>query len=138
MTIYEELVAKCYKAMETTVNVPYNVETLKLRQKLINEEIAELNYEIDALVKELESTDATTSETQLKMFKELADVQYVLSGLAISFGIPIEEVFKRVHQSNMSKLVDGKPLKRADGKFLKGPNYQKPHLDDLADEIVSY
>ncbi len=44
----------------------------------------------------------------------------------------LEEIFERVHRSNMSKLVDGKPLKREDGKFLKGPNYRPPFLDDLA------
>jgi predicted HAD superfamily Cof-like phosphohydrolase len=38
----------------------------------------------------------------------------------------------RVHKSNMSKLgEDGKPLYRADGKVLKGPNYQPPNLKDL-------
>jgi len=37
----------------------------------------------------------------------------------------------RVFESNMSKLVDGKPLRRDDGKVLKGPNYQPPVLDDL-------
>ena len=55
--------------------------------------------------------------------------------MAVSFNLPLEEAFLRVHDSNMSKLVDGKPLKRADGKFLKGPNYQPPHLEDLAEKI---
>lgn len=42
------------------------------------------------------------------------------------------EAFKRVHASNMSKLGDdGKPIKRADGKVVKGPNYKPPVLDDL-------
>jgi len=27
--------------------------------------------------------------------------------------------------------VDGKPLRREDGKILKGPNYQPPFLTDL-------
>ena len=32
----------------------------------------------------------------------------------------------------MSKLgEDGKPIYREDGKVLKGPNYEKPKLDDL-------
>lgn len=40
--------------------------------------------------------------------------------------------FSRVHKSNMSKLGDdGKPIKREDGKVLKGPNYQPPNLSDL-------
>jgi hypothetical protein len=34
-----------------------------------------------------------------------------------------------VHSSNMSKLgADGRPLKREDGKVLKGPNFFEPDL----------
>jgi len=131
MNKYEEMVAQCYRAMETTVNVPYSADILELRRRLINEEAAELNAEIDSLVQELKTTGKPGRETLARMFKELADLQYVVSGLVVSFGIPMEEVFRRVHESNMSKLVDGKPLKRADGKFLKGPNYKKPELLDL-------
>ena len=63
--------------------------------------------------------------------KELADLLYVVYGAAVTFGLPLDVVFNRVHASNMSKLLDGKPLKRQDGKVLKGPNYQPPKLDDL-------
>lgn len=43
-----------------------------------------------------------------------------------------QEAFLRVHRSNMSKLDDdGKPIRRADGKILKGPNYREPVLTDL-------
>ena len=32
----------------------------------------------------------------------------------------------------MSKLgLDGKPIRRSDGKVLKGPNYAPPELKDL-------
>lgn len=42
------------------------------------------------------------------------------------------EAFKRVHNSNMSKLgEDGKPIKREDGKILKGPKYKEPNFNDL-------
>lgn len=131
MNKYEEMVLECHKAMEVDINSPYSVNLLKLRQRLINEEVSELNAEIDSLILELETQGHIAPQTKLKMFKELADVQYVVSGMAVSLGIPLEEVFRRVHESNMSKLVDGKPLKRADGKFLKGPNYKKPDLSDL-------
>lgn len=44
----------------------------------------------------------------------------------------LKTAFERVHQSNMSKLdEDGKPIRREDGKVLKGPLYQPPYLDDL-------
>lgn len=45
------------------------------------------------------------------------------------------EAFLRVHRSNMSKLGDdGKPIRREDGKIMKGPNYVPPVLDDLLPE----
>lgn len=132
MNNYESLVQKFHKVMEMDIDAPYSKDLLLLRQKLINEEVGELNTEINTLINELSETGHILPQTKLKMFKELADLQYVLSGMAVTFGIPLEEVFNRVHQSNLSKLVDGKPLKREDGKVLKGPNYHKPDLSDLA------
>ncbi len=132
MNDYETKVKQFHQAMEMAIDSPYSSELLKLRQKLINEEVAELNVEIDTLIAELSSTGTIKNETKLKMYKELADLQYVLSGMVVALSIPMEQIFERVHQSNMSKLVDGKPLKRADGKVLKGPNYKKPDLSDLS------
>ncbi|MBR1915979.1 MAG: hypothetical protein IJ830_06055 [Alphaproteobacteria bacterium] len=132
MNDYEQKVRQFHQAMEMAIDAPYTKSLLELRQKLINEEVAELNAEINTLQTELESTGTITKETKHKMYKELADLQYVLSGMVVALGIPMEEVFSRVHQSNMSKLVDGKPLKREDGKVLKGPNYKKPDFSDLS------
>ena len=131
MNKYEEQVKQFHRAMEMAIDAPYSIDLLELRQKLINEETAELNIEINALLTELKQTGAVAKQTRLKMYKELADLQYVLSGMVVALSIPMEEVFSRVHQSNMSKLVNGKPLKREDGKVLKGPNYKKPDLSDL-------
>jgi len=63
--------------------------------------------------------------------KELADLVYVCFQFAAAAGWELDEALDRVHESNLSKLVDGKPLKREDGKVLKGPNYKKPTLIDL-------
>lgn len=66
------------------------------------------------------------------LLKELADLDYVVAGAAITFGWDFNEAGKRVHESNMSKLGDdGKPVRREDGKVLKGPNYKAPDLGDL-------
>lgn len=44
----------------------------------------------------------------------------------------VAEALKLVHESNMSKLDEnGKPLRREDGKILKGPNYKEPNLKHL-------
>ncbi len=132
MEEYESRVLECHKAMELAVNEPYSVSLLKLRQKLLREEMDELDAEINTLIDELEKTGTTEKNTRARMMKELSDLQYVLSGMVVSFGIPMQEVFRRTHESNMSKLVNGKVLKREDGKFLKGPNYKPPFLEDIA------
>lgn len=132
MEEYEKQVLECHQAMEMAINDKFSIPLLELRQRLLNEEMSELNAEMDNLINELKTSGQTTAESRAKMLKELADLQYVLSGMVISLGLPMQEAFARVHKSNMSKLVDGKPLKRADGKFLKGPNYQPPYLQDIA------
>jgi predicted HAD superfamily Cof-like phosphohydrolase len=63
--------------------------------------------------------------------KEICDMMYVILGYAIQKGWNLEEAFRRVHESNMTKLVNGKPLRNATGKVVKGPNYRKPNLKDL-------
>ena len=102
-------------------------ELLKMRTELIREETQEATLEtlwVDALGNpQINKADLT---------KELADLIYVTIGFAVTFGLPLCEVFERVHQSNMSKLgEDGKPIYREDGKVMKGPNYQPPKLEDL-------
>ena len=67
-----------------------------------------------------------------EQLKELADLVYVCYQFAASQEWDLDEAISRVHESNMSKLDDnGKPIYRADGKVLKGPNYKEPYLLDL-------
>jgi len=59
----------------------------------------------------------------------LTDLLYVIYGMGIIYGLNLDECFKEVHRSNMSKLgADGKPIYRSDGKVLKGENYSPPNL----------
>ena len=111
------------QAVGQPIGVKPTPELALLRQRLILEEAKEASAEL--LRPEIDKEALT---------KELADILYVVYGTAVTFGLPLDVAFNRVHASNMSKLVDGKPLKRADGKVLKGPNYQPPKLDDLFDE----
>ena len=67
-----------------------------------------------------------------EQLKELADLVYVCFQMAASQEWDLDEAMHRIHESNMSKLgEDGKPIYRADGKVLKGPNYKEPTLTDL-------
>lgn len=62
----------------------------------------------------------------------LGDILVVTIGTALAFGLDIEEIMRRIHESNMSKLgEDGQPIYRKDGKVMKGPHYFPPDLDGL-------
>lgn len=75
--------------------------------------------------------DNPTEETRAQLVKEWADVQVTLSNLAWFFSIDGQVAFNRVHTNNMSKLVDGKILRREDGKVLKPEGYEKPDMRGL-------
>jgi len=122
-----ELVREFHEAYEMpvgTVNIHNDFDKIKkedaeriaLRSNLVAEEFKEL----------------INAESCEEIMKESCDLIYVILGTFVEFGWDLEEAFRRVHQSNMSKLgEDGKPIYREDGKVLKGPNYKKPDLSDL-------
>lgn len=64
----------------------------------------------------------------------LGDQLYILCGTILKHGLQhkIEEVFAEIQRSNMSKLgEDGKPIRRDDGKILKGNSYSKPDIKKI-------
>ena len=85
----------------------------------------------------LEATDESLSlfpclhATRVEALKELADLVYVCYQYAANIGWDLDEALRRVHESNLSKLDDGRPIYREDGKVLKGPKYKPPTLTDL-------
>ncbi len=128
----EAVVAEFHDAFNLAIGERFRPELLELRQSLLEEEMREVREAYAAIMVELHR-GTLQRDTLAHFIKELADLQYVLSGYAVAFGLDLEEAFQRVHASNMSKLDDnGKPVYRADGKVLKGPNYREPDLDDLA------
>jgi len=132
MNDYERKVQDFHAAVGAAIDLPFSAELLQLRKTLIAEEVKELFAEFDRAIEELKTQGQVSPKTRIDMMKEIADVQYVLSGSSVSFGLPIHTVFDRVHDSNLSKFgADGKPILREDGKVLKGPNYHPPILDDL-------
>ena len=90
----------------------------------------------DLIVEEfIEFGQAHTKEGAENCLKELADLVYVCYQYAENMEWDLDEAMRRIHRSNMSKLgLDGKPIRRADGKVLKGPNYEPPNLTDLVNQ----
>lgn len=117
-----ELVEDFMEAMGQDVNaVPTwpEEEIQRLRLDLIEEELDELHYAID-------------NKDMVEIADALGDLLYVVYGAGHAFGIDLDECFKEIHASNMSKLgPDGKPIKREDGKVLKPDTFFPPDLKSI-------
>jgi predicted HAD superfamily Cof-like phosphohydrolase len=89
-----------------------------LRMRLLEEEFDEYN-------------EGEYNNDLENIAKELADIIYIVCGTAVSYGIPLDKVFDEVHRSNMAKLVDGKPIRRDDGKILKPEGWTAPDIKKI-------
>ena len=99
-------------------------KTVALRLSLLDEELDELRA-------------AISNDDIVAVGDALGDILYVAYGAGLSFGIDLDRVFAEIHRSNMSKLgLDGNPVRREDGKVLKGPKYSPPNLRFIVDETT--
>ena len=113
-------------------------ESLDMRMSLVAEEFAELvgavygqaaRAEIESSYRRAVATDDGARDT-VETADALADLIYVIYGMALETGIDLASVLAEVQRSNMSKLgADGKPVYREDGKVLKGPDYFPPNVE---------
>lgn len=92
-----------------------------LRAKLLSEEMYEY-------------TKAENENDIVEIADALADIIYIACGTAVSYGIPLDEIFSEVHRSNMAKLVDGKVLRREDGKIQKPESWTPPDIKSILTE----
>ncbi len=125
VSFYETAAHEFRKAYELPLGL--TTSSLMLQQNLIDEEHLEVAHAYLDL-----KEDITNKRAREHLLKELADLVYVCQQMAAAFGWDLQTAYNRVHASNMSKLgEDGKPIRREDGKILKGPNYFEPSLIDL-------
>ncbi len=92
-------------------------ELVELRIKLLTEEVQEY-------------AEAARTGDLVEVLDALADIGYILAGTIINHGMQhiYDEAFDEVHRSNMAKLVDGKVLRRKDGKVMKPEGWAPPRL----------
>lgn len=130
-----DMLLEFHKTYNHPINEPFTEGLKALRATLISEEALEVEEElwpVDKIPTDRGDLEVEIEVDKKKLTKELADLMYVTIGTAVTFGLPLREVFAEVHKSNMSKLgPDGKPIYREDGKVLKGPNYKEPDLDQF-------
>lgn len=90
----------------------------RLRIDLVKEELAEVE-------------EAVNQKDLVNLLKELTDLQYVLDGLYLTFGLDRYKILamRDVHKSNLTKLgPGGKVIRDERGKIQKPKTYRKPDL----------
>lgn len=93
-----------------------NLKQADLYMELIREEFEELR-------------EAHNNSDIVEAADACGDLIWVILGLANSLGIPMHRVWYEVSASNMSKTVEGKVIKREDGKILKPDTYFPPNIN---------
>jgi predicted HAD superfamily Cof-like phosphohydrolase len=112
------------KATEIDISeTPRNIapERVVLRHNLMDEENKEY-------------LQAAINGDTVEVADALGDMLYILLGTMLEHGMQnhMEKVFGEIQRSNMSKMgEDGKPIRREDGKILKGPNYFRPNIKKI-------
>jgi predicted HAD superfamily Cof-like phosphohydrolase len=109
-------------------NKTYEIPTRKTPSKIDEDEYI-LNYKL--MLEELnEYLVACQDGDMVEIADAAVDMMYILYGIILRHGLSeiIFDMFEEVHKSNMSKLENGKVLKRTDGKIMKGSEYFKPNL----------
>jgi phosphoribosyl-ATP pyrophosphohydrolase len=79
-----------------------------------------------------ELRDAIENADARAIADALADIAYVVFGAALQFGVDLDEVLRRVHVSNLTKVgPDGSVSRNHSGKIVAGAHYKRPDLEDL-------
>lgn len=123
MQEYFKKVAEFQTASDQTVNTTPSFipnQEARLRMNLAIEEATE-------------TLDGNVELNKTEILDGLVDQLYIWLGTVNAHGMQglIPEAFNRVHSNNMTKVVDGKVLRREDGKIIKPEGYVSVDLSDM-------
>lgn len=98
---------------------------------------------LDLIEEELQELKAALFDRDLQeTFDAIIDLKYVITGMGVHMGLPMDEGWREVHASNMSKLDDnGEPIYHDGtegpvGKVKKSENYWPPRLDVILEAAI--
>lgn len=85
-------------------------ESVAFIRKMVNDEMDELEQ----------------ANTIVDQADALVDAIYYICDCAVRHGMNLDPLFDIVHGANMKKVVNGKVIRRADGKILKPEGWEPP------------
>ncbi|MBF6358173.1 hypothetical protein IU449_27120 [Nocardia higoensis] len=89
--------------------------------------------DVEQVIADLDADDrrirgVVTARNLLQVDTFTHRTMHQLSALAVILRIPLDRVWGEVQRSNLAKLVDGKALRREDGKIVKPEGWQPPNI----------
>jgi len=120
---------KDVKAFHEAFNHPVGTKPQMLTKERMMLRLKWLQEEVD------EAKEATTWVDQIDA---LTDAMYFIVGTFVEMGVNPDDFFDIVHGANMSKLVDGKPIYKEDGKVAKPEGWvaPEPQMKQLLDSLT--
>jgi len=120
-----EKVEEFHRVFKLTEDQNYkkNPHCCTLRKELMREENQEY-------------LDGCAANNDVEIADALGDQLYILIGTIIAHDLQdkIVPIFNEIHRSNMSKLENGEPIFRGDGKVQKGKDYFKPNIKQILED----
>ena len=89
----------------------------------------EMSDQAIAFIKEMVNDELTELEEANGITEQadaLVDAIYYICDCAVRHGMNLDKLFDIVHRANMQKVVDGKVIRREDGKIMKPASWQDP------------
>jgi predicted HAD superfamily Cof-like phosphohydrolase len=136
LTDYEEKVKEFARkyghliSAEPTLDIPFGVKNL--RQSLIREEINETLGAMGFIEDQQYAHFKEDDQDLTDIADGIADSIYVLVGTALAYGIPINRIFREVHNSNMTKTaIKAESGQKYGTKTPKGPDYKNPQIHQI-------
>jgi predicted HAD superfamily Cof-like phosphohydrolase len=90
-------------------------------KSLSPEQVAFITRMVNDELEELAEAKTVTEQADA-----LVDAIYYICDSAVRHGMDLDPLFAIVHQANMGKVVNGKVIRREDGKILKPAGWRDP------------
>ncbi len=128
-------------AARTAAAGPPTAEEMRLRLKLIIEEVEEIfeahgvSFEGNAIHTAFKIINGAIEQIVTPTCNDidaiadgLVDSIYVHVGAALQYGLPLDHVWDAVQKANMAKFPGGRAIRREDGKVIKPEGWQPPNI----------
>lgn len=92
---------------------------------------------VDMLATAFKTGQVSITNIDIKeLLDSLADQIVTGVGVGHMLHLNVPKALELVNESNWSKFVDGEPIFDANGKIAKGPNFHKPDLTELSEQVL--